>query len=246
MLVPSQVWIGNTRLLKQAVIKYLQAQFCAFREDHSISCTHCAVCQAINHKQFYNVIWLVPQNQYKVEQIREVLTRLALRLAQDEQCFFVFEDAQCLTDSAANILLKSIEEPAVGYHFIFLTPRKELLLTTILSRSVIKIFSSQDSLSDHELYRAFTTKKISPIEFNTVLEQYKDLADQESQLLLDQIYGYWLGQAQKITAPDKLALINQVIAILQIIQNYPPISGSSKLFWRNLYMQMLNLNVKSI
>jgi len=243
MQVPSQVWVGNAQVLKKEVIKYLQAQFCALGKNN-LACAHCATCKAISHQQFYNLVWMTPQGQYKVEQIREVLARLALRLAQDEQWFFVFEDAQCLNDSAANILLKSIEEPPAGYNFIFLVPRKDLLLTTILSRSIIKNFNTQDSLLEHELYQLFATKYadqnklVGPIEFNQILEAHKDLTDQNSQILLDQIYGYWLNLAINNSAPEKLALINHVITVLQTAQNYPPMPGSSKLFWRNLYMQL--------
>lgn len=240
MQVPSQVWVGSAQALKKEVIKYLQLKFCAASKVMSRACQACAACQAISCKQFYNVVWLMPNNQYKVEQIREVLARLALRLAQDEQCYFIFEDAQCLNDSAASILLKSIEEPPAGYNFIFLVPRKELLLTTILSRSIVKFFSNQDSLLEHELYQAFTFKKMNPIDFNTLLEQYKDLADQESVILLDQIYSYWLSEAQKNSSQEKLVLINQIIMILQVAQNYPPMPGSSKIFWRNLYMQFFS------
>lgn len=232
MQVPSQVWVGNAQTLKKQVITYLQEQFCAHK------CKTCAICQQIANNQFYNAVWLTPQNQYKIEQIREVLGRLAMRLGQDEQCYFIFTDAHCLNDASANSLLKSIEEPAQGYNFIFLVPRKELLLTTILSRSIINNFGAQDDLVKHELFDIFTGKKVNPIEFNSLLEQYKDLTEQDSRLLLDQIYGYWLDLAVHNSAPEKLALINHMITILQTAQDYPPMPGSSKLFWRNLYMQL--------
>lgn len=237
MQVPSQVWVGNAQVLKKELVKYLQTQFCRMQLGGQ-ACGRCASCLQILAHQFYNVVWLVPQNQYKVEQIRDVLERLALRLAKDEQCFFIFQDAHFLNDSSANSLLKSIEEPPVGYNFIFLVARKELLLTTILSRSIIKNFTSQAGTIEHELVLAFTTKKLGPIEFNALLEQYKDIADQESRLLLDQIYFYWLDLATNTQADDKLKLACKIINILQASQDYLPMPGSSKLFWRNLYMQL--------
>ncbi len=237
MQVPSQVWVGNAQVLKRELVKYLQAQFCLAQLNEQ-ACGRCASCMQIVAQQFYNVVWLVPQNQYKVEQLREVLERLALRLAKDEQCFFVFQDAHCLNESSANSLLKSIEEPPAGYNFIFLVPRKELLLTTILSRSIIKNFTSQAGAMEHELVLAFTTKKFEPIEFNTLLEQHKDITDQESRMLLDQIYAYWLDLATNTQADDKLKLACRIINTLQASQDYLPMPGSSKLFWRNLYMQL--------
>lgn len=238
--IPSQVWVGNAQILKKAAIKYLKSQFCMSGE----ACLSCVSCRQVEQGQHHNVIWLAPDGQYKVEQIREVLGRLSLRLAQNEQFYFVFQDAQCLNEASANSLLKSIEEPPLGYNFLFLTSRKELLLTTILSRSLIKQFGSNDGIVDHEIFACFTTKNLNPVEFSAMLEYHKELSDQDSKILLDQIYGYWLNQAKKNQASSDLnkndiKKINHYITILQQAQDYAPMPGSSKLFWRNLYLQWL-------
>ena len=229
--VPSEVWVGPEHASKKQVISFLQNQFCKNIKDLS-ACYKCAICLQISNHQFYNILWLCPENQYKVEQIREVLARLNLRLGKDEQFYFVFTAAHCLNESGANSLLKSIEEPPSGYHFIFLVPRKELLLDTILSRSIVKqVANSGDDLASHELLDIFTGKnKPNAIEFNLILEKHKDLTDQDSRALLDQIYGFWL-QASLLKTNNKLV-------VLQRAQEYPPMPGSSKLFWRNLYMQL--------
>jgi len=236
MQVPSQVWVGNPTELHQQAIKFLQNQFCKLGSQ--AACHKCTTCHQIRDQQFYNILWLCPDNQYKVEQVREVLMRLALRLGHDEQFYFIFQDAQCLNESGANSLLKSIEEPPLGYNFIFLVPRKELLIATILSRSIVKNFVSQDSSASHEIYLAFTSQKNkfaqNAMEFNNLLEKYKDLTDQESRTILDQIYGYWLNQAK---SESDLLNLNQKITCLQQAQEFPPMPGSSKLFWRNLYLR---------
>lgn len=232
-IVPSQVWVGDGQVLKKAAIAYLQAQFCLA----GTACLACVNCDKVAHEQHHNVIWLLPDGQYKVEQIREVLSRLSLRLGRDEQFYFVFQEAQCLNESGANILLKSIEEPPLGYNFLFLTPRKELLLSTILSRSVIKQFQNDNGLIEHEIFACFTTKHLNPVEFSIIQEHHKELSDQESKILLDQIYGYWLNQAKKHQTTDQLKKIDDLITILQQAQDLPPMPGSSKLFWRDLYLQ---------
>lgn len=228
--VPSEVWVGPAQASQKQLISFLQDQFCK-NIKNLFACRNCVICVQISNHQFYNILWLSPENQYKVEQIREVLARLNLRLGQDEQFYFVFTAAHCLNDSGANSLLKSIEEPPAGYHFIFLVSRKELLLDTILSRSIIKqIANTSDDLVVHELFDIFTGKITpNPVEFNFILEKHKDLTDQDSRFLLEQIYGFWL-QASLLKTNNKLD-------VLQKAQDYPPMSGSSKLFWRNLYMQ---------
>ena len=235
--LPSQVWVGNAQVLKEQVITYLQKQFCVVSRERA--CLNCASCCQIKHTQYHNILWLVPDGQYKVDQVREVLLRLSLRLAQDEQFYFIFQDAHCLNESSANSLLKSIEEPPIGYNFVFLVPRKELLLNTILSRSHIQQFDSNDGIVEHEIFDCFTVKNFNPVEFSTMLEKYKDLSDQDSRTLLDQIYGYWLHRAQKDLSVDEQQKNQRVIAILQHAQESLPMPGSSKLFWRDLYLQWI-------
>jgi DNA polymerase III delta prime subunit len=232
--IPSQVWVGNAQVLKKQAILFLQNQFCV---SDVRACLSCTTCRQIQAEQYYNILWLAPDGQYKVEQIREVLVRLSLRLAQNERFYFVFQNAHCLNEASANSLLKSIEEPPAGYHFLFLTPRKELLLDTILSRSLVQLFDSNDGAVEHEIFACFTSKNLNPVEFSSMLEKHKELNEQDSRVLLDQIYGYWLHQAKKISDVNELAKIKRMITILQQAQDVPPMPGSSKLFWRNLYLQ---------
>ena len=68
-----------------------------------------------------------------VDQIREVI-----KLCQTKQTtpqFIVITPADQLHPSAANALLKILEEPKPNYHFILLTEYPYLLLPTILTRS---------------------------------------------------------------------------------------------------------------
>lgn len=249
--IPSQVWVGNSQVLKKQAILFLQNQFCVLgvlrqAQDERVlaksdmqACLSCTTCRQIESEQYYNVLWLAPEGQYKVEQMREVLLRLSLRLAQNERFYFIFQNAHCLNEASANILLKSVEEPPAGYHFLFLTPRKELLLDTILSRSQIQQFQGHDGEVDHEIFACFTGKNLNPVEFGAMLERHKELSEQDSRTLLDQIYGFWLKQAHQNLDGSELEKINRMITILQSAQAFPPMPGSSKLFWRNLYLQFV-------
>lgn len=246
--VPSQVWVGNAQILKKQALLFLQNQFCLSSVISQVSldvsgesaepgaCLNCFICRQIKEDQYYNILWLAPEGSYKVEQVRDVLARLSLRLSSSERFYVVFQDAHCLNEASANSLLKSIEEPPAGYHFLFLTPRKELILDTILSRSLIKQFGGDDDVN-HDIFTCFTSKNLNPVEFIALLEKHKDLNEQDSRTLLDQIYGYWLNQAKKNLDTNELVKINQIIAVLQQAQDFAPMPGSSKLFWRDLYLQ---------
>lgn len=72
-----------------------------------------------------------------VEQIRRiVLARLGYPPHEGRALVFIVRNADELTVSAANALLKTLEEPAKNTHFILLTARPMRLLDTIRSRTL--------------------------------------------------------------------------------------------------------------
>lgn len=76
----------------------------------------------------------------KIEQIREALHFLSLA-REGKPLVLIFDQAHLINPQAANALLKSVEEPPPGVHFIFLTPSPALLLQTIRSRSQVMRFA---------------------------------------------------------------------------------------------------------
>jgi DNA polymerase-3 subunit delta' len=70
----------------------------------------------------------------KVEEIRELLTRVAWAPSMGGWRVVVMEDADRLTESAANALLKSIEEPGTRTVWLLCAPTLHDVLPTIRSR----------------------------------------------------------------------------------------------------------------
>ncbi len=230
--IPSQVWIGNSNTLKAAIVTYLQQQLC-----NSNGCQSCIVCTQITQEQSASVHWLQPQGNYKLEQVEPIHQQLSYRLGQHEQFYFIFQDAQYLSAACANSLLKSIEEPPRGYHFIFLTNRKEAVISTILSRSTIVNLTNKSNYScDHPLYLIFTLQQTpNGATFWQILESQTTLTDQLSYELLENIYQYWLQHYTKdpLFAQPKIELFQKLLLT-------PPMPGSSKLFWRQVYLQLFS------
>lgn len=72
-----------------------------------------------------------------VEQIRKVvLARAGYPPHEGRALLFIVRDADELTHSAANALLKTLEEPGAAVHFILLTSRPHRLLDTVRSRTL--------------------------------------------------------------------------------------------------------------
>ena len=72
-----------------------------------------------------------------IDQVREVIAATATKATTDR--YFVFTPADQLQEPAANALLKLLEEPKPGYHFLLVTPHPEALLQTILSRAALYV-----------------------------------------------------------------------------------------------------------
>lgn len=102
-----------------------------------------------------------------VEQIRRILLpRLGLPPHESQALVIIIRDAEDLTIAAANALLKTLEEPGRGVHFILLTSRPAQLLDTVLSRSLAVRFG----LLPDEAMRTLLAKEDLPADLLSVAQ----------------------------------------------------------------------------
>lgn len=101
-----------------------------------------------------------PLAQIPIEQIRS-LTSWAHLTGIGDQKVAIIERAENLTDSAANALLKLLEEPPSGLTLILTTRRPRILLPTLLSRLRIYRFPARPGTEEQEvLRRVFHAEKL--------------------------------------------------------------------------------------
>jgi len=84
-----------------------------------------------------DVHWLTPSGaseQVKIEDVRQVMGRIALRPFHARCHVVIIDGADRLTDEAANTLLKSLEEPPGLTCFLLVAARVSRCLPTIVSR----------------------------------------------------------------------------------------------------------------
>lgn len=94
-----------------------------------------------------------------IEQVRKmVLARVGYSSHEGRGLVFLIRDAEELSQGAANALLKTLEEPPAGVHFVLLTSRPNRLLDTIRSRTLPIRFGA---LSDAVLARILDKRAIS-------------------------------------------------------------------------------------
>lgn len=227
-LPPAQLFIGPSEQTVQMVKQLLQKILC----QHN-SCNICRICMQIREKQHHAIMWLHPQKSYTLDDLDDLFDKLAFQLQSNELFFFIIQKADFLTTVCANKLLKPMEEPPTGYHFILLAEHPEQILPTIKSRCIVHTLNNiQIPTISHPLFEIFTKKLVASNEFAKILDATQ-INERESIELLDQIINYWLEMYQKSHDPNFLPLIQK----LQKAQLQPPMPGSSTTFWRNMYLQ---------
>lgn len=106
--------------------------------------------------------------EISVEQVRRVvLSRAAYSPHEGRAQVFIVRDAEQLSISAANALLKTLEEPRPQTHFILLTSSPERLLDTIRSRSLPVRFAP---LADDVIAQILRDAGVEPSRIDLMVE----------------------------------------------------------------------------
>jgi DNA polymerase-3 subunit delta' len=138
----SMVFVGPKGVGKATVARALaRALHC--KVAPAVGCRGCTSCHRIDADLHAGVEWIVPEapgGKIKVETARELATRVLSAPYEGDAHVVVFDPAEALTEQAWNALLKTIEEPRPGVHFISIAQGLDGLLPTILSRSAVVRF----------------------------------------------------------------------------------------------------------
>ena len=111
-------------------------------ESEETPCGQCGTCQKVgsgNHADV-QVIGLAQNGEaaeaklISIEQVRDMQHSASLPPFEGRYKVFVIEDAELLSNEAANCLLKTLEEPAEKMVFLLLTTNERLLPETVVSR----------------------------------------------------------------------------------------------------------------
>ena len=113
-----------------AAVAFAQALICS--NDGCGTCSDCNAAKTHGHPDVE--IIRTEGLSIKVEEVRELLTRVAWAPSMGGWRVVVMEDADRLTESAANALLKAIEEPGTRTVWLLCAPTLRDLLPTIRSR----------------------------------------------------------------------------------------------------------------
>jgi hypothetical protein len=223
---PVQLWISddtNQDCQKQ----YLKRFFCA----EKTGCDRCYGCNAVNQNQHPCVMRMSPP--YTLESINPIKEQTSFLLESDERYFFIFTHAEKLLVGTANALLKILEEPPKGYHFILQTNHQEAILPTILSRSVLFHLQSEKSRTVENKFQPLfdhfsNIKPLSADAFLTLIDSL-EINEQESATILTMLLS-----KEKVDATEhnnhRISILMQHLAMIDSTTN-------TKFLWKNLFLE---------
>ncbi len=214
----------------------LQKAFCSQK-----GCSTCITCMTIrSSNSHYALLWITPEKKYTLDLLEPIFKRIGFCLQPEEQFFFVLESSQLLSASCANSLLKIVEEPPHGYHFLFLATDAHLVIPTIRSRCHHVRTEEKFQSKSISFLRHFLEKQTNPTLF---LKELQTEAPEDFEvphclsLLIDQWTDRYMHALTSNDTHQEL-YANRILVLLQKTAEHPPMPGSAKIFWRNLYLQL--------
>ncbi|UOE94172.1 DNA polymerase III subunit delta' [Alkalihalobacillus sp. LMS39] len=126
---------------KEVAFQLAKSYFC--KERTSVEpCQHCSDCKRITSKNHPDVHLISPDGQsIKKQQVEHLQKEFSYRGVESKQKIYIVEHADKMTASAANSLLKFLEEPNSPTIAILLTENIHQILRTVLSRSQVLTFA---------------------------------------------------------------------------------------------------------
>lgn len=232
---PAFLIVGTPESTKKDALKLIQQTFCNTEKCSSEACSHATTTTLLHHQ----ALWICPEKKYTLDVLEPIAHKMSFTLDPENHFFFILEKAELLTPACANSLLKLVEEPPLGYHFIFLAAQSHLVIPTIRSRCHVLYTSTTTRALSSGFLRHFMDHTFSAASFLKEL-QTECPEDYETPECLDLLLKHWSGQ--HIThliakESDKAQQAQAILTLFQKATQHPPMPGSAKIFWRNLFLQ---------
>ncbi len=125
---------GMRGLGKRLVAQTLaSALICRAKNSPCGGCTACLKISSNSHPDFFMIE--PEKDRVLIDQIRDLTQKVQFHPLEADVKIAIVDDADAMTDAAANSLLKVLEEPPPNTHFILISAAAHRILPTIRSRS---------------------------------------------------------------------------------------------------------------
>ncbi|MCY4404057.1 MAG: DNA polymerase III subunit delta' [Candidatus Poribacteria bacterium] len=147
---------GEQGIGKETVALYFANLILCESPTDVTSCGECRACRKIKNGNHPDLRIIRPDGaQIKIDQIRHLQQQIVYQPLEGERKIYIIANTEKMNDSAANSLLKTLEEPPASSTIILLTENLKTMLPTIRSRCQILTFYPMptEELSDALLDR---------------------------------------------------------------------------------------------
>ncbi|MGJ8680927.1 DNA polymerase III subunit delta' [Paraglaciecola sp.] len=129
MLIQGPSGLGKTYFTQQLA----QLLLCAKRQ-HGTACGACQACMLYQSGTHPDLHLVESEKQIGVDQIRDAIKKLTGSAQMSGAKVLIIQQADSMTESSANALLKTLEEPTAHTYLLLTTDKTERILPTIKSR----------------------------------------------------------------------------------------------------------------
>lgn len=233
-----QLCIGDIHQVRAAIQTDIDALLSHVSYDAYMRGTH------------YHLLWIaLSGRQHRREDIQSVFDVTQYKRSKNDPYVIVIEYADCLTNAAANSMLKLLEEPPHGYYIFLLAESEDAVLPTVRSRTYIRRFISSDTVCRHPLYRMFThVDGISIQELHAVLQDDVP-SEYMTRIILQSLLAFWMAEYRSAAQHHIHHRMRNAQRILDIIRDAirdVPLSGNVKMFWRTFACHLMCIQEGSV
>lgn len=156
--------MNNNIYAEEMILAFVKSILCKEHVDID-EYNNCSKCMRINEGNYQELKKIVPDGQsIKKEQLDELQKEFSTKPLESDYKIYIIYESEKLNSSAANSLLKFLEEPSEGIIAILLTNNINLILKTIISRCQVLNFSKnrvQDFININNITSEITLYKLS-------------------------------------------------------------------------------------
>ncbi|MCZ2491749.1 DNA polymerase III subunit delta' [Dellaglioa carnosa] len=213
-LFAGQEGVGKIELAQWVAMRL----FCTADEDQK-PCGICAECRRILSGNHPDVVVVKPDGQsIKVDQIRFLKSEFSKSGVEGNQKVFIIEKAESMTASAANSLLKFLEEPVGTVTAFLLTENKNQILPTIQSRCQLVNFAT---LSQDKLIQSLMNKGVLKDQANLLvhvtesISRAEELSQDENFIEMTKQVWNWFNKLLKNDAESFILVQTKLVPLVK-------------------------------